>query len=149
MTDRFTLQPTVALILLNDKNEVLLLRRKTRWFNGYYSLVAGCVDGNETMTQAMIREAREEANIILKPEWLSFGCVMHTKIPERDNREVVDFFFISRRWENPIVNNEPDKHDELAFYPLDNLPRPIIPFIEVALKKSLEKQPYAEFGWDS
>lgn len=148
MSHPFLLQPTVSLILLNDHNEVLMLHRSnTKWFDGYYSLVAGCVDGNEPISQAMIREAYEEANILLKPEWLTLGSVVHTKMAERKCNEAVDFFFIAQKWENPIKNNEPHKHTELKFYPLNNLPKPIIPFVEVGLKKALAHEHYAEYGW--
>lgn len=149
MAERFTLLATVALLLLDDKNNVLLLKRTgTGWFDGYYSLVAGCVDGNETMRQALVREAYEEANIIIKPEWLTLGCVLHSHVPERRIIEAVDFFFICQKWENTIQNNEPHKHSELAFYPLTHLPGPLLPFMEAGLKQALANNCYAEFGWE-
>ena len=148
MSERFKMLVTVALILLDDKNRVLLLKRTgTGWSDGYYSLVAGCVDGDEPVTQALIREAHEEANLLIKPEWLTFGSVIHSKVPNRRIVEAIDFFFIAKRWENEIVNNEPHKHSDLGFYPLDNLPGPILPFIEFGLKQALAGNKFGEFGW--
>lgn len=63
--ERFKFIPSVYLILLKD-NKILLLRRYNTGFrDGEYSFVAGHLDGNETLRQAMIREAKEEANIEL------------------------------------------------------------------------------------
>ncbi len=141
---------TVSLILLKE-NQVLLLRRHgTRWANGYYALVAGCVDPNESITHAMIREAREEANIILKPEWLTFGCVTDAAIVGRGNGYTcIDFYFIAHQWEGEIANAEPHKHEDLRFFPLDDLPKELLPFVKEAIFHSLEGKRYAEVGWDN
>ena len=34
----------------------------------------------------------------------------------------MDFFCIINSWKGPIVNNEPDKCDDLQFFAVDNLP---------------------------
>lgn len=79
MANRYKVIITVGLILI-DKESVLLLRRVgTGWRDGQYGLVGGCLDPNESVTKAVIREAHEEANIILKPEWLTMASVMHHK----------------------------------------------------------------------
>ncbi len=145
--ERFKMLVTVNLILLH-KDKVLMLRRSgTGWKDGYYGLPAGCVDGNETVTEAVIREAREETNIKVLPEWLRLGCVIHSKVTDRRSIEAIDFFFMSDQWEDEIINLEPHKHDQLQFYPLDNLPQPILPFAEKGLIMSLQGNKYAEFGF--
>ena len=66
MKDRYKYICAVYLILIKG-NQILLLKRvNTGYEDGKYSLVAGHMDGNETIKQAMIREAREEAGIAIE-----------------------------------------------------------------------------------
>ena len=83
MKQPFMMIVAAQLILLKEGKVLLLRRSGNRWASGQYALVAGCLDGNESVTDALIREAREEANVIIKPEWLEFGCVVHANIPGR------------------------------------------------------------------
>lgn len=55
-----------ALILLNDKKDILLIRRKNPPFQGQFALPGGFVDVGETVEDACIREAKEETNINVK-----------------------------------------------------------------------------------
>ena len=147
-TTPFTMRIAVGLILLQEDKVLLLKRHSTGWANGYHAVVAGCLDGDETLTQAIIREAKEEANITLKPEWLSLGTVIHSQITGRSFKEVIDFFFVCTTWEGDIINTEPHKHSDLRFYPLDDLPDSLLDYVKKALELSLKKVPYCEYGWN-
>ncbi len=147
MKNPFTMIVAAQLILLDEDNILLLRRQGTGWANGYYALVAGCLDGNESVTQAIIREAREEANIIIKPEWLEIGCVIHSNIPGRRTAETIDFFFTARQWEGTLHNNEPHKHDDLRFFPLNQLPNPLLPLSQAGLETALKGVRFAQLGW--
>ena len=58
--EKFTLRAAVYLIPIKG-NKVLLSRRyQTGWMDGKYSLIAGHIDGNESVFTAIIREASEE-----------------------------------------------------------------------------------------
>ncbi len=147
MQKRHMVHVTVSLLLIHD-DQLLMLRRRSKFANGFYSVIAGCIDPDESATQAIIREAQEEANILIKPEWLRLGSVGYNTMNERGpTHEAVDFFFVSHKWENEIVNQEPDKHFDLAFYPLKNLPDPIIPFVKKGIEASLNGIPLVEYGW--
>jgi len=67
---------------------------------------AGHLDGGETVTQAAIREAREEIGIELSPEDVAVAGTMHRK----------------SRTERAPSNCEPDKCDDLLWAPLGTLP---------------------------
>ena len=90
---RFKLIPTSHLILTKNDKILLLRRFNTGYEDGNYSVIAGHLDGNETFIQAMVREAKEEGGINIKPEDLEVVHVMHRKEP---NEERIDFF-ISRK----------------------------------------------------
>ncbi|MFX1347674.1 MAG: NUDIX domain-containing protein [Promethearchaeota archaeon] len=55
-----------ALILLNNKKDIVLIRRKNPPFQGQFALPGGFVDVGETVENACIREAKEETNINVK-----------------------------------------------------------------------------------
>ena len=57
--------PTVAAILENSKREILLVKRKFPPYKNYWDLPGGFVDDNENLEKALVREVREELNIIL------------------------------------------------------------------------------------
>jgi len=75
--ERFKVFVSVHLLFI-EKDKILLLRRKNITSDGLYSVVAGHLDGGETVTQAMIREAKEETGIDIKPEDIDTRTVCHS-----------------------------------------------------------------------
>ncbi len=55
-----------AVILLNNKKDVVLIQRKNPPFQGQFALPGGFVDVGETVENACIRESKEETNINVK-----------------------------------------------------------------------------------
>lgn len=147
---RFKLKVGIFVVLL-DRGKVLLLRRfQTGIADGKYVLPMGGHDGKEPLTQAVIREAKEEINIDLKPENLSVCHVMHRfhPMPEDLSFEQIDVFFAVKSYKGTIANNEPESCDELAFFALDNLPTTTDAFICHALKCIQNGQFFSEYGFE-
>lgn len=114
---------------------------------GYYALVAGKVDQFESPATALIREASEEAGIIIKPTNLTFVSVFHRQnafYKDRQN-DIVEFIFIADKWGGDITNMEPHLCDEIGFYDIKNLPDTVTETTKTALKCWENKQPYFEF----
>ncbi len=142
--ERFKIVPTSHLILAKD-NEILLLRRfNTGYEDGNYSVVAGHLDSDETFLQAMIREAKEEAGIDLKPADLQVIHVMHRKCP---NEERIDFFIKANKWEGEPKIIESEKCDDLQWFSINALPDNIIPYVKQAIGCIIKSETYSEFGW--
>jgi ADP-ribose pyrophosphatase YjhB (NUDIX family) len=142
--ERFKLIPTSHLILIKD-NKILLSRRfNTGYEDGKYSVVAGHLDGNETFIHAMVREAKEEAGIELKPEDLEVIHVMHRKCP---TEERIDFFIKTKKWKGMPRIMEPDKCDDLNWFEISKLPANTIPYIKQAIEKIRNNIFYSEHGW--
>ena len=117
-------------LILEHNNEFLLLRRyNTGYEDGNYSVIAGHLNGNETIKEAMIREDLEEANITIDDKHLKIVGVMHRK----DGDESIDYYLYTNKFSGNIRIMEPNKCDDLAFYKLDNLPDNIISYIKTAL----------------
>ena len=140
---RFTMLVAVHLFLFKG-DEILLLRRyNTGYEDGKYGVIAGHVDGDEEIVSATIREAKEEAGIVVAPQDLEVVGVMHVK--SADGR--IGFFLSARSWSGEIENMEPDKCDDLAWFRLDELPYTVIPYVERAIDNYRNKTWFDSFGW--
>ncbi|MDP3244514.1 MAG: NUDIX domain-containing protein [bacterium] len=139
--------PASYLILIKNNKVLLLKRFNTGFEDGKYSLIAGHVNQGETFTQCVIREAEEEAGILLKPNNLEVVHVMHRNSGTTENNERVDVFFIARQWQGEPQNKEPHKCDDLAWFDFDKLPDNTIPYIKQALACVKDKIFYSEHGW--
>jgi len=146
-TQRHTNIPASYLFLIRD-NEILLLRRyNTGYEDGNYSVIAGHVDKGESFTEAIIREAKEEANITLKKDDLKVVHIMHRNSKTTKNNERIDTFFVAENWSGELKNVEPNKCDDLSWFEIDKLPQNIIPYIKQAIEESLDNNFYSEHGW--
>ncbi|MBI4138447.1 MAG: NUDIX domain-containing protein [Candidatus Wildermuthbacteria bacterium] len=139
--ERFKITPAVYLVLIKE-NEILLSKRyNTGYFDGYYSFPAGHLDGGETLTQAMVREAKEEAGIDITPENLRLVHTMNKLVP---GNERIDFFFTTEKWRGEPKNMEPEKCSDLSWFGLNTLPENIIPYIQQAIDCVMKNIPYSE-----
>ena len=143
--DRFRLIPSVYL-LLRSKGKILLLRRaNTGYQDGTYSLIAGHLDGDELGTEGMIREAREEAGITVLAKDLRLVHTAHRLSRNQVGQERVDLFFEATKWEGKIVNNEPEKCDDLSWFDVSNLPHQMLPFIRLVIEDVENGINYSEY----
>ena len=141
--NRFNLLAAVHIFLLKNE-EILFLRRfNTGYEDGNYSVIAGHLDGDEEVKTAAAREALEEAGIVIDPADLQVVGVMHRKA----NSERVDFFVATQRWAGEIVNNEPNKSDQIAWFPIDALPQNTIPYVRRAISNYRQGIWFDSFGW--
>jgi len=141
---RITFPVAVHLFLLKG-NQILLLRRyNTGYEDGNYSVIAGHIDGGETVYAAMLREAKEEAGIDIASGGLRIVQVMHRK---KSDEERIDYFFTCDNWSGTIKIMEPDKCDELIWVNIDNLPDNTIDYICAAADNYKAGVPFSIFGW--
>jgi 8-oxo-dGTP diphosphatase len=146
--DRFRLVPAVHLFLVRQR-EVLLLRRfNTGYEDGNYSVPAGHLDGGESVSAAMVREAWEETGISIDAQDLGIVHVMH-RAAAGTGGERVDFFLKATRWRGEPAVMEPDKCDDLSWHSLDALPPNTIPYISSALAAFRSSHAFSEFGWEA
>lgn len=135
--------------MLLQENKILLLRRfNTGYKDGQYSFIAGHVDPGETFTQCIIREAQEEAGILLEEKDMKVAHVMHRNSELNESAERIDIFFVAQNWEGEITNKEPHKCQELAWFDINNLPENVIPYIKQVIEEVKHKRHYSEYGWE-
>lgn len=141
--ERFKVGATVHLVLIEDKRILMQRRYNTGYEDGKYSLIAGHINGNETFREAMVREAKEEAGIILKVEDLQIIHLLHRKTPI----EKIDTFLFPTKWSGTPSIIEPDKADDLRWFDLENLPDNSVAYIRWAINQITNRVFYSEFGW--
>ena len=133
---------TASYLIFKKEDKYLLLRRfNTGWQDGMYSLVAGHVEEGETPTQCVIREAQEEAGVVVKGEDLFCTTVMHR---QADADTYVDFFFICSGWDGEIENKEAHKCDDLSWFGRDEIPENTLPYIKEAIQSVADEKHYLE-----
>jgi 8-oxo-dGTP pyrophosphatase MutT (NUDIX family) len=142
--ERFQTPVAVHLFLIRDDKVLLLQRANTGYEDGKYSVIAGHLDGDETIKAAMQREAREEAGIEIAADELAVVGVMHRREPFE---EYVDFFLVARHWQGEIRNREPHKCTDLSWFALEQLPPNVIPYVRQALTNYQHGIWFDSFGW--
>ena len=147
MKKRFKIIPAVYLVLKKDRKILLSRRYNTGHEDGNYSLVAGHLEGDESFRQAMIRETKEEVDIILEPDDLEVVHITHKKKEVGDDSERVDIFLTADKWKGELKNMELNKCDDLKWFSMDNLPENMVSYVDHALKQIEENKFYSELGF--
>ena len=143
MSPRFRLVSAVHLFLLQGGKVLLLRRYQTGYEDGNFSVVAGHLDGNETVVAAAKREAHEEVGILLAAQDVHVVGVMH----RRSIDERIDWFVVCERWAGEITNAEPEKCDELCWADPERLPPNVIPYVRRAIENFRGGRWFDSFGW--
>lgn len=125
---------------------MLIKRSNTGWMDGFYSVPAGALDGKETLTQAVIREAREETGIKVK---IGNVQMVHTAHNTTEGDEWIGAFFVTKKWQGEPKVMEPQKHSEVSWVNIKSLPKNTIPYVKQAIKRYCKNIQYSEYGWNN
>jgi 8-oxo-dGTP diphosphatase len=115
------LQPRVGagVLLVDEREWVLLTLRKAAPEAGCWSILGGKVDFLETVKDCAIREAYEEAGVRVAIERLL--CITDHLLPG-ENQHWVSPSYLARIVEGEAYNREPHKSEDLRWFGLDELP---------------------------
>ena len=118
-------------MLITKDNKILVQKRKnTKLWPDYYALPVGHIDEYENQYDALIREAKEELNIIVKKEDIIKEYVVlrrnHFVIDDKILEPYIDSYFDIESYEGIPIINEPNKCSELLWSDINNLPYPFI-----------------------
>lgn len=127
-------------MIFNDKNELFLSKRSRSVKNerGCWETPGGSVEFGETLEQATKREIKEEYGVDI--EILEqFSAADHI-IPD-ENQHWVATTFLARikDRESPKIM-EPDKCDEIGWFPLNQLPHPLSIITKLDLQEYHKKK---------
>ncbi len=137
-----TLAP-YALVLLRKEDKISLLQRslQAKFAPDCFSIIGGSVEQNETFRQAVLREAREEVGVTIAEQDLYFVHVFYRK---GTVSELVACVFECRVWQGEPYNREPEKHNVLQWFAIDQLPEKMIPAHRGVLGLIAQGVPYSE-----
>lgn len=109
--------------------EVLLqLRRGTGYYDDHWACAAaGHLEVGESLLEAAVREAGEELGIAVVLDDLEPLTAMHRRHGSEANEQRLDAFFALRTWGGTPSIQEPDKCAQLRWFPLGELPTPVVP----------------------
>lgn len=138
---------TASFVILRRGGKVAcVMRTNTSWMNGHYGLPSGKVDEGESFTQSAIRETKEETGVTVRPEDLQYKLTMHRNATDGTGCWV-DIYFEATSWSGEPYNAEPEKHSELVWLDLHNVPDNTIPSVRLALEQIEKGTDYCEYGW--
>lgn len=132
MENRHKKTVTVSLILLsNDKKEILLQKRKnTGYMDGMYdSCCSGHVDEQETLKDALIREAKEEIGIDIDKEEIQLLSII-----DAVEENYINFFFSIKKYKGTPSIIETNKCEELKWFKINEIPINTIPKVKKVLE---------------
>lgn len=107
-------------IIIEQKEKVLLIKRKNEPFKDMWALPGGHLDyGKETLEEAAVRELNEETGLEVKPNDIEMVGVYSD--PNRDPRgHVISHVYSTRNFNGKPIANDDAKN--VRFFPLENLP---------------------------
>lgn len=143
MEEKFCSKLTVGLLLIQNNKILMMKRKNTGYMDGMYAFVAGHVEDGESLKQAMIREAKEEADIILNENDLEYIC----GIREKSHCKYINFFFKAEKYEGIPKIMEKDKCEKIEWIDIDNIPENTIEAEKRAIYNYFNKISFDEYNF--
>ncbi|QOS82610.1 NUDIX domain-containing protein [Paenibacillus sp. JNUCC31] len=138
VTADILLQPRIGVgaVILNERNEVLLVWRNRQPEQYTWSIPGGKVDPYESLETAVIREIKEEVDLEIAIEGLL--CTAETIRPEQEEHWISVLYFA--RVIHGIARNleEGGAIGEIGWFPLNELPSPLASFTVPGLKAVMQ-----------
>lgn len=136
---------TPAVYLFLRKGEEILLgrRQNSGYYDGWYSVPAGHVEFGELPVGGLIREMKEELDIVVNPKDLRLVQTMY-RAKHDETGERLDLFFETEKWSEEVKINEPHKCDDLRWFPVKELPENMMHHVKIALENAKKGVLYSE-----
>ncbi|MEK7219359.1 MAG: NUDIX domain-containing protein [Patescibacteria group bacterium] len=116
----------VSYYCYDGKGKYLMNKRgiKCRDEHGCWDFGGGGIDLGETVEEAVRRELKEEY-CLDNPEYSFLG--FNDNFREQNGKKVqwIQFHYLVLADPKKVKNGEPEKHDEIGWFTLDNLPEPL------------------------
>ncbi len=132
----------VHTMLVRGADVFLLLRAHTGFMDGYYALPGGHQHQGESVSEAAMREVREETGVVLAS--VNPRCVL----PYRSgSHQGLNFVFEATDFVDEPIVNEPELFAACCWARKTDLPQPAPPWLEAVMTMPREAW-YREFHWD-
>ncbi|MFE2165627.1 NUDIX domain-containing protein, partial [Streptomyces sp. NPDC059447] len=136
----------VHLYLERDGQVLLGLRHPgSAYAGGTHHFLAGHCE-QESAVACLVREAQEEAGLLIDPADVELAHVVHM-VDKPGDQPRIGFVFRARQWTGTPEVREPDRCVSWGWWPADALPEPIVPYTRAAIEGIRAGRPYTELGW--
>jgi len=129
-----------ARLIIENQGDILLLKQ-IKGQGGKYTLIGGTVEDYEFAKKALIRESFEESGLKIDREDLHLVHTLHKK---KDAATRIVLYFKASKWEGEPKPAEPDKFQEVAWHPIDDLPGGMSDTVRHVLKHYRRGSRYSE-----
>lgn len=137
----------VHLYLEHEGRILLGLRHPdSAYAGGSWHALAGHCEA-ETATECLVREAYEEAGLVIDPADVELVHTVHMRERPAPSPPRVQLFFRARRWEGSPELREPEKCVAWRWWNPKDLPEPIVPYARAAIEGIRSGRAYTELGW--
>ncbi|SUP42988.1 8-oxo-dGTP diphosphatase [Veillonella criceti] len=113
------MKPTTLCLIINDKNEILLGRKKRGFGVGKYNGFGGKKQENETFRQCAVREIFEEVSLVVQPEDLIPVAIMNFQFPYEEELNHLNYTYIVKNYEGLPLESE---EMEPRWFAFDDIP---------------------------
>ena len=120
-------------VVIKDNKEVLLVRKIGK---NYWERPGGKVDFGEYSRESLIRELKEETGVEIKILYLQG---IEEEILSEGNKHWVAFNYVAEYIGGKAERKEPEAHQEVGWFFLNELPDKISQQTKKAIKKYLSK----------
>lgn len=136
----------VHLYLERDGKVLLGLRHPdSAYAASVHHFLAGHCE-QESAVACLIREAQEEAGLLIEAEDVEFVHAVHL-IDTPGTQPRMQMIFRARRWKGEPQLLEPDKCVSWGWWPIDQLPDPTVAYTRAAIDGIRHGRLYTEMGW--
>ena len=126
-----------AVIIKDDK--VLLSKRKGSHGDGMWGSTGGHLEFGESPFETAKREALEELGIEIGN--IEFATCMNLIM---EGKHYIDISFTAEIISGEPINQEPEKIEEIGWFPLDSLPTPLFEPVKVVIESIKSGKKYFE-----
>ncbi len=127
-------------LILEDADKILMLAQ-TKINGDGFTLPGGKIEAIEFAKEALIRECKEEIDIIIKKKDLQLAHIVFNKL--KGSTEIV-FFFSAKNWKNAPRIVEVEKFSECIWVSPLEIPEKTTTTVKNALKRWLGGKGYSE-----
>ena len=114
---------TSTAIIHYEPNKILLIKRNTVPFKGYWALPGGRVDPGETVEQTIVREVKEETGLDVTIE-RKIGEYIEQGVKDGVEYEYYPTCFLVKPVDGEIKKQE-SEIQEIKLFSLNDLPKPL------------------------
>jgi 8-oxo-dGTP pyrophosphatase MutT (NUDIX family) len=133
----------IDLLLIKDGKVLLQRRKNTGWMDGKWNLFGGHPCDDEVLEETIVREAKEELGIEIKPKDIHIvHCIQHRST----SRLYMQFYATCEKYKGTPTIME-DKADTLEWFDVNDLPKEIVPTAKQAIKSYANKKHFSRFGF--